>query len=148
MIVCTVTALAVLTSGVWTSVDPNLAASMPSIAFSEVFGKGGDILVTICVFLFVLSTIIVVVFYGEKQAEFLFGTKFAKSWKYIYVVAIMGGLMSNLKALYDITDLFLALIIIPNMIAVILLAPKARALTKEFFNTPGKYYLADKAAKK
>ena len=94
-----------------TSVDPNLAASMPSIAFSEVFGKGGDILVTICVFLFVLSTIIVVVFYGEKQAEFLFGTKFAKSWKYIYVVAIMGGLMSNLKALYDITDLFLALII-------------------------------------
>ncbi len=147
LIVCTVTALAVLTSGVWTNIDPNLAASMPSVAFSEVFGKGGDILVTFCVFLFVLSTIIVVVFYGEKQAEFLFGTKFARAWKYVYVLAIMGGLMSNLKALYDITDVFLALIIIPNMIAVILLAPKARELTKEFFNTPGKYYLADKAAK-
>lgn len=147
IIVCSITAFAVLTSGVWTEVQPDKAASMPSLAFSNVFGQAGDALVTICVFMFVLSTIIVVVFYGEKQAEFLFGGNFAKYWKYVYVVAIAGGLAKDLKALYDITDVFLALIIIPNMIAVILLAGKVRELTKEFFNTPGKYYLADKEKK-
>ncbi|MDO5062099.1 MAG: sodium:alanine symporter family protein [Peptostreptococcaceae bacterium] len=148
IIVCTVTALAVLTSGVWQEVGSDKAASMPSIAFSSVFGVAGDYLVTICVFLFVLSTIIVLVFYGEKQAEFLFGTAFARIWKYVYVAAILGGVFGGLEFLYQLTDFFLAMIVIPNMIAVLILAGKARSLTKEFFNTPGKYYLADMAAKK
>ena len=147
LIVCSITALSVLTSGVWTTVDPEKAASMPSIAFSAVFGKGGDFFITFCVFLFVLSTIIVIAFYGEKQAEFLFGSKFAKVWKFVYILAILGGVTGSLKFLYDFTDFFLAIIIIPNMIAVVLLAPKVRKLTKEFFNTPGKYYLADKESK-
>ena len=66
----------------------------------------------------------------------------------MYIVAIVGGLYPDLGTLFDITDVFLALIIIPNMIAVIALAPKVRELAKEYFNTPGKYYLADVAAKK
>jgi len=148
LIVCTVTALTVLVSGAWTAVEPANAGGMPSMAFRAVYGSAGDALVTICVILFVLSTIIVITFYGEKQAEFLFGTKFAKYWKFVYIVAIVGGLYPDLGTLFDITDVFLALIIIPNMIAVIALAPKVRELAKEYFNTPGKYYLADVAAKK
>ncbi len=148
LIVCSITAFAVLTSGVWTEVSSDKAASMPSIAFSEVFGVAGDYFITFCVFLFVLSTIIVVVFYGEKQAEFLFGQKFARIWKFVYVAAILGGVFGGLEFLYSLTDFFLAAIIIPNMIAVILLAPKVRELTNEFFNTPGKYYMADMEAKK
>ena len=148
LIVCTVTALAVLVSGVWQTVPVEKAASMPSIAFSAVFGPAGDYLVTFCVFMFVLSTIIVVVFYGEKQAEFLFGTKFAKYWKYIYIVAILGGVFGGLEFLYQLTDFFLAIIIIPNMLALILLAGEVKKMVDEFFNTPGKYYLADMEAKK
>ena len=148
LIVCSVTALTVLVSGTWKYVDSSNAAGLPSMAFRAVYGSAGDVLVTVCVVLFVLSTIIVIAFYGEKQAEFLFGSKFSRYWKYIYVVAILGGLYPNLGVLFDITDVFLALIIIPNMIAVIALAPKVRRLTKEYFNTPGKYYLADVAAKK
>ena len=116
---------------------------MPSVAFSAVFGVAGDYFVTFCVFLFVLSTIIVITFYGEKQAEFLFGSTFAKYWKFVYVLAIFGGVFGGLQFLYKFTDLFLAFVIIPNMIAVIFLAGEVRALTKEFFNTPGKYYMAD-----
>ena len=148
LIVCTVTALTVLVSGAWKYVDSSNAAGLPSMAFRAVYGSAGDVLVTVCVTLFVLSTIIVITFYGEKQAEFLFGTKFAKYWKFVYIVAIVGGLYPDLGTLFDITDVFLALIIIPNMIAVIALAPKVRELAKEYFNTPGKYYLADVAAKK
>lgn len=148
LIVCSVTALAILTSGVWTTVSPDKAASMPSIAFSAVFGPAGDYLVTFCVFMFVLSTIIVIVFYGEKQAEFLFGAKFASYWKYIYILAILGGVFGGLEFLYQLTDFFLAIIIIPNVITLILLAGNVKKLTKEFFETPGKYYMADMAAKK
>lgn len=148
LLVCTITALAVLTSGVWQEVSADKAASMPSMAFSRVFGTGGDYFITLCVFLFVLSTIIVIAFYGEKQAEFLFGTTFAKYWKFVYVIAILGGVFGGLEFLYKLTDLFLAFVIIPNMIAVIFLAPEVRKLTKEFFNTPGKYYMADVESKK
>ena len=148
LIVCSVTALAVLTSGVWQTVPSDKAASMPSIAFASVFGTAGDYLVTICVFLFVLSTIIVITFYGEKQAEFLFGAKFAKYWKYIYIVAILGGVFGGLEFLYQLTDFFLAIVIIPNMIALIVLAGDVKKMLQEFFNTPGKYYLADMDAKK
>ncbi|MEG0292036.1 MAG: amino acid carrier protein [Anaerovoracaceae bacterium] len=148
LIVCSVTALAILTSGVWKleGIEPGALAQA---AYSQAFGHFGNIFIAICVFFFVLSTILVVVFYGEKQAEFLFGIKFAKIWRWIYVVAIIAATLgANLATLYSLTDFFLGIIIIPNMIGVIWLAPKVAAATKEYFNTPGKYYLADKDAKK
>lgn len=152
LIVCTVTALCVLCSGMWTN-EAILnsgagAGGIPSLAFSSVFGTAGDVLVTTCIFMFVLSTIIVVVFYGEKQAEFLFGVKFARVWKYVYILAILGGVFGGLEMLYPLTDFFLAMIIFPNMIAVLFLCGEVSDLTKEFFHTEGKYYLADIAAKK
>ena len=150
LIVCTFTALAILTSGVWSApgASENTGA-LAQNAFTGVFGPAGNVFVAICVFLFVLSTIIVVVFYGEKQAEFLFGLKFSKIWRWVYLVAtVVGGLGINITTLYSLTDFFLGMIIFPNMIAVIVLAPKVKEKMDEFFNTPGQYYLADKEAKK
>ena len=150
LIVCTCTGLAILTSGVWSApgASENTGALAQS-AFTTVFGSAGNIFVAICVFLFVLSTIIVVVFYGERQAEFLFGLKFSKIWRWVYLAAtVVGGLGINIATLYALTDFFLGMIIFPNMIAVIVLAPKVKEKMDEFFNTPGKYYLADKEAKK
>lgn len=151
IIVCTITALAVLVSGVWTapgaSENPGPLAQM---AFASGFGATfSNLFVSICVFLFVLSTVIVVVFYGERQAEFLFGRKFAKIWRWIYIVAvIVGGIGIKLATLYSLTDFFLGLILIPNMITIIILAPKVKKAQDEFFHTPGKYYMADIEAKK
>lgn len=150
IIVCSITALCVLSSGMWT--DPSVkdrVGSIPSLAFSSVFGTAGSVFVTICVIMFVLSTIIVLVFYGEKQAEFLFGEKFAGVWKYIYVLAVIpgAGIFGDLASLYSITDGFLALVIIPNVVAIVLLAGDVRKRMNEFFNTPGKYYLQDIAMK-
>lgn len=148
LIVCTTTALAVLTSGVWTSAKYESGA-LAQAAFNSVFGTFGDYFVAICVFLFVFSTIIACVYYGQRQAEFLFGIKFSLWWRWVYVVfMIVATTGIDLTMMYMITDGFLAAIMIPNMIGCVLLAGQVAELQKEYFNTPGKYYLADVEAKK
>lgn len=150
LIVCTVTAISVLVTGAWTSPGATEdSGTLAQRAFASGFGGNfASIFIAICVFLFVLSTIIVITFYGERQAEFLFGIKFAKVWRWIYIVAIVvGGMGIELKTLFSLTDFFLGIIIIPNMIAVLWLVPQVKDMTHEFFHTPDRYYLADMAAK-
>ena len=148
LIVCTTTALAVLTSGVWTSAKYESGA-LAQAAFNSVFGSFGDYFVAICVFLFVFSTIIACVYYGQRQAEFLFGIKFSLWWRWVYVVfMIVATTGIDLTMMYMITDGFLAAIMIPNMIGCVLLAGQVAELQREYFSTPGKYYLADIETKK
>lgn len=147
LIVCTITGLVVLVTGVWQTVPGENAAAMPSLAFRSVFGTLGDSLVTICVLLFVISTVIVLVFYGERQARYLFGYKFSNAWKYVYIAAILLGTFGGLEFIYQLTDFFLALIIIPNMIALLVLSGEVKQLKDEFF-TGEQFYLKDRAAKR
>lgn len=142
LIVCTVTALVVLITGMWSEVPAAEAASAPALAFKHMFGPAGGYIVTISIFLFVLSTIIVLVFYGEKQAEFLFGYKFAKIWKYIYIVSILLGVFGGIEFLYQFLDFFLAMIILPNMVALIVMSGQVVELKNEFFSSE-KFYLKD-----
>jgi len=141
--------LAVLTTGVWK--DPSIdSGALGQAAFHTVFGAAGDYFVAICVLLFVLTTITVVIFYDEKQAEFLFKTtKAAVAWRVLSIVTMVVVTFGmDLVVMYQLTDFFVALFIIPNMIAVIWLVPQVVKLQKEYFNTPGKYYLADMEEKK
>ncbi len=147
LIVCTVTALCVLTSGVWIN-GTYESGALGQAAFNSVFGSAGDYFVAICVFMFVMSTIIVCVFYGQRQAEFLFGVKFGKAWRFVYIIfMVIATLGFDLTFMYQLTDFFLAIIIIPNMIGVIMMAGQVKELQDEYYNTPGKFYLADVAAK-
>ncbi len=147
LIVCMTTALVILTTDVYTQEGIEQGA-LAQAAFKESFGGFGTWFVGFSVFLFVLSTIISCTFYGQRQAEFLFGTKFGKIWIWVYILAsILGGFGFKLDVLLSITDGLLGIIIIPNMISLFFLAPQLRAATQEFFNTPGKYYLADIEAK-
>lgn len=143
IIVCTATAFVVLSSGVWTAEnaldDPS---ALTTEAFSSYFGEFGGILVTISLIFFVLSTIIVIVFYGAKQAEFLFGYKAAQGIKIVYTVAIVLGSVGAAKVIWQFLDLALAAILIPNIIAVLLLSKEVKRLTHEFF-TSDEYYMKD-----
>lgn len=140
LIICTTTAILVLTTGLWTEVPADQAASIPALAFQKLFGETlGSGIVTVSILLFVISTIIVVVYYGEKQAEFLFGTKFSKVMRVVYVLAILGGVLGSLEFLYQFLDILLAAIIIPNMLGVILMTKQVREMKDEFFNDP-KFY--------
>ncbi|MCA1064105.1 sodium:alanine symporter family protein [Rossellomorea sp. AcN35-11] len=143
IIVCTATAFVVLSSGVWTAEnaldDPS---ALTTEAFTRYFGDFGGILVTVSLIFFVLSTIIVIVFYGAKQAEFLFGLKAAYGIKVVYTAAIVLGSVGGAKVIWQFLDLALAAILIPNIIAVLLLSKEVKRLTDEFF-TSEKYYLKD-----
>ena len=143
IIVCTATAFVVLSSGVWTAEnaldDPS---ALTTEAFTSYFGEFGGILVTVSLIFFVLSTIIVIVFYGAKQSEFLFGWKASQAIKVVYTVAIVLGSVGAAKVIWQFLDLALAAILIPNIIAVLLLSKEVKRLTDEFF-TSDEYYLKD-----
>ncbi|WP_425757309.1 alanine/glycine:cation symporter family protein [Ihubacter sp. rT4E-8] len=149
ILVCTATALSVLTTGVWK--QPGVDAGvLGQAAFHTVFGAAGDYFVAICVLLFVITTITVVIFYDERQAEFLFKTpKAGVAWRFIAIATmIIVTFGMELTVVYQHNDFFNALFIIPNMIAIIWLVPQVVKLQDEFFHTPGKYYLADMEAKR
>ena len=147
LIVCTVTALAVLTSGVWQQ-EGIATGALAQAAFTSVFGSFGTYFVAVCVFLFVFSTIVVCAYYGQRQAEFLFGVTFSKVWVFVYpIFMVVAAFGAELTLMYMVTDGMLGIIIVPNMIACVCLVGQVKALQDEYFNTPGKYYLADKAAK-
>ncbi|KZR58152.1 alanine/glycine:cation symporter family protein [Pseudobacillus badius] len=148
LVVCSATAFVILSTGVWKQEgaldDP---AALTTIAFRENFGAFGSFLVTISLIFFVLSTIIVVVFYGSKQAEFLFNLKVAQAVKVVYLAAIVLGSVGAAKTIWSFLDLALAAILLPNIIAVLLLSSKVKELKDEFFESE-KYYLKDIKEKK
>jgi AGCS family alanine or glycine:cation symporter len=140
--ICTMSGLVVLTSGVWKEISPNVALTMPSVAFQKVMGNVGGYIVTISIFLFVLSSIIAVIWYGEKLVEFFFNTRISKYTRVIYTLSIMLGAVFSLDAILAVLDLTNALIILPNMITVLVLSPLIVKLTKEYFSSD-QYYLKD-----
>ncbi|KDN59489.1 sodium:alanine symporter family protein [Exiguobacterium sp. AB2] len=148
LIICSTTAFVVLSSGVWTRdgamSDP---AALTTIAFREYFGYTGSLLVTISLIFFVLSTIIVIIFYGSRQAEYLFGLKADFFMKIVYIASIVIGAIGGAQVIWNFLDLMLAMILIPNMIAVLLLSGEVKRLTTEFF-TSEKYYKKDVAEEK
>lgn len=135
LIVCTITALTVLTSGAWKTISANEAPTMVAAAMEPVFGVSlSGIIVSTTLFLFVITTVVVIVFYGEKQAEYLFGTTFSKFMRLIYIGAIMVGAIGGLKFIWQFLDLMLACVVIPNIIAVFFLSGKVRSITKDYFS--------------
>ena len=136
MIICTTTAFVVLVTDVWKVVPAGEAGTMTALAFQQLLGEGlGGGVVTICLVLFVISTIIVVIFFGEKQAEYLFGIRFSKVMRGVYLMAILAGSMIELEFLYQFLDIFLATIVVPNMIGLVLMAGQVKDMKDSFLKS-------------
>ncbi len=134
-IILTLTSLLVLTSGTWRTLGVDQAPSMVSQAFGQLVGPSlGNIFLSVALFLFVITTVTVIVYYGEKGAEYLFGTAFSKVMRLVYLVAIVLGAIGGLRFVWQFLDLILVLVIVPNMIAVLLLSGEVRELTKDYFS--------------
>lgn len=135
MVVSTITALIVISSGAWQAVGPDEAANMVTTAFAEVFGmQFSSIFVSSLIFILVITTVLVVVYYGEKQAEFLFGYGFSQVMRVVYMIAIVLGAVGGLQLIWNFLDLLLAFVVLPNMIAVLFLSKEVRATTKDYFD--------------
>lgn len=133
IVVCTMTALLILTTGVWTGSAADDANAMVVEAFASVFGAGAaGTFVSIALFCFVLSTILVIVFYGEKQAEYLFGFTVSIGVRMLYLAAIVLGAIGGLQFVWQFLDFMLALIIVPNIIALFFLRKDVAETTKDY----------------
>ncbi len=146
VVIGTITALVLLVSGIWQRSGLE-AAAMPARAFSEFYGTAGGVLVSLSLLLFVISTIYVIAFYGEKLAMYLFGYRFSMVMRGVYIAACLIGAVGGLKVLWLFLDLLLALVVIPNLIGVLGLSPRVAAATREFFTEP-EYYARDRKERK
>ncbi|MEG2843687.1 MAG: alanine:cation symporter family protein, partial [Ruthenibacterium sp.] len=136
--ICTLTALTVITTGAWKT-EGMKPESMPAFAFTDTFGAVGGIILSVCLLLFVLSTILVIVFYCEKNAEALFGLKFSRVMRYVCLAAIIYGAVGDLASLYTVLDFLLMLVVIPNMIGLVMLSGEVKEIKDDFFSKPELY---------
>ncbi|MDY2986663.1 MAG: amino acid carrier protein [Peptoniphilus sp.] len=137
IIVCTISTLVVIVTGLYQ--NPDMKDIGVERAFNSAFGQVGTAIIAISLFLFVLSTIIVIVFYAEKQGEYLFGTTIGKVVRLIACgMVILGGFVSfdNAGVFLDAT---LGLVVFTNMVGMIMLSGELKELVDEFFKDP-KYY--------
>ncbi|MFP3490140.1 alanine:cation symporter family protein, partial [Staphylococcus sp. SIMBA_130] len=85
-------------------------------AFEDAFGQFGSMIVSISMVFFVFSTVIVVIFYGSRMAEFLFGLTGGWIMKVVYVLSLVVGALGAATQLWNLLDLALAIVLIPNVI--------------------------------
>jgi AGCS family alanine or glycine:cation symporter len=137
IIVCSLTAFAVLTSGI---VDLNTGAvlsdqvstALVAEAFSTVYGRAGSAFIAIAILFFAFSTVLGWSQYGSKGFEYLFGTRSTKLFKIVFVVFILIGATMDLTLAWDLSDTFNGLMAIPNLIGVIALSGTVMKITRNY----------------
>ncbi len=132
LIVCSLTALAILVTGVWETSDSN-GVSLTATAFGNAipyFGKYGLLL---CILIFSISSLFSYSYYGTKCMSFLFGAKNKSIYNYFYIGSILLGATTTLSTMLNLIDTFFALMAIPTMLSTIILAPKVIEEAKKYF---------------
>jgi AGCS family alanine or glycine:cation symporter len=128
LVVCTLTALAILVTGVWETTSDN-GVSLTASAFAEAMPGFGKYLLLICIAVFSISSLFSYSYYGSKCMSFLIGADKQHYYNYFYIISIILGATTSLSAMINLIDGVFALMAIPTMTATIILAPK---VVKEF----------------
>lgn len=131
IVVCSVTGLVIVTSGLWTS-GVN-GAALSSDAFEAALPGFGAEIVAIGLALFAFTTLLGWSYYSERCTEFLLGVKAIVPFRILWVLVIPAGAMSDLGFIWLLADTLNALMAIPNLIALIVLSPVVFSLTRQFF---------------
>lgn len=130
IIVCSLTGLSILITGTWSG-DAN-GASLTQEAFATVFGNFGSILLMIFLVLFAFTTIIGWNYYGERCFEFLFGLRFIWIYRALYVAFVFLGAFLTVDVIWLVADIVNALMVLPNLIALLALSPIVVLETKKY----------------
>lgn len=132
IIICTMTALVILATGAVDSHPELNGSSLTASAFDIGLFGYGQYIVGIGLVLFAFSTIISWSYYGDRCAEYLFGEKAIRWYRYIYLVLIIFGSIGGLKLIWSLADIFNALMAVPNLIGLIVLAGIVSAKKKAY----------------
>lgn len=143
MVVCTITCLTILTSGVY-DMDGYLAAiaekgadavvsgtTLTANAFAAVIPQG-DKFVALAIMMFAFSTILGWSYYGERAVEYLFGVNGILPYKIVFIAAVFFGCTGSLSLVWDIADTLNGFMSVPNLIAVTLLSGQVVQMTREY----------------
>ena len=140
IVVCTLTALTILSSGAVDLVTGQLTEaaaqiesnSLMSYAFSQTFGKPGAWFIALAILLFAYSTVLGWSHYGATACEYLFGTKSVTPYRIVFVIIVLAGAMIKAQLAWDISDTFNGMMMIPNLIGVLVLSPQVMKCTKNY----------------
>lgn len=133
LVVCTMTALIILISPFWQQGVSPSALTMQS--FQLYLGSFGGIVVIISTVLFAYSTILGWSYYGEKAFEYIFGERFIRLYRVLFIAGVMVGSMMKLEFVWNFSDLTNGLMAIPNLIALLLLSKVISAESKRYFES-------------
>ncbi|GAA4275791.1 alanine:cation symporter family protein [Aquimarina mytili] len=135
LLVCTLTALAILSTGVWQYSDSN-GISLTLQAFNAVLPYGlGDVVVIIMVLVFALSTLFSYSYYGTTCLGFLTKPKYGKYYNYIYILSIIVAAVVKIDFAINLIDSAFALMAIPTVISGLVLAPKVNKMARQYFKS-------------
>ena len=132
IIICSMTGLTIICSGVWTSGEKG--ASLSAAAFESALPGVGGYLLAISLLIFTFTTILGWSYYGEKCWIYLAGRKTVLPFRILWVLAVFGGAVFQLDFVWLLADTLNALMAIPNLIALLLLSPVVLKLTKDYFD--------------
>lgn len=137
IVICTLTALVILCSGVDIGYGKAAGAELTISGFTSVYGGWVSVFTAIAMCCFAFSTIIGWGLYGSRCIEFLFGVKANKPFMLVYALVAIVGATMNLGLMWSIAETFNGLMVIPNLIAVFLLSGVVVKLVREYFAGEG-----------
>ena len=132
IVVCSMTALAILVTGVWKSGDEN-GITLTASAFEAALGPYGVYLLIFSVLIFGFSSLFTYSYYSTKCLGFLIGADKQKYFNFFYAAAIIFGSVATINAVLNFTDGMFALMAIPTMTVALLLSPKVMAAARDYF---------------
>ncbi|MFT6035357.1 MAG: AGCS family alanine or glycine:cation symporter [Marivirga sp.] len=134
IIVCTMTALAILLTGIWKEhTDGISGVSLTIKAFDDSL-YGGRYILMIALVVFAITSLFSYVYYGGKCFSFLFGAKYEKYYQYFYILMVVWGSVTSLGAVIGLIDGMYALMAVPTMVSSLILAPKVMKAAKLYFS--------------
>ena len=132
VVICTMTALVILTTGVWESSEL-VGVPLTAAAFDTVINGFGHYYIPIAATLFAFSTLISWSYYGETAVYYLTGKKGVLPFKMIFCIAAFIGAIWKVQAVLDFSDIMTGMMVFPNIIAIWLLLPHIKKQTKRYF---------------
>lgn len=136
IVVCTLTGLTILLTGVWTGGETG--AKLTMAAFNvELPGGMGGIIVSVGLILFAYSTILGWSYYGEKSFEYLFGERAVVPYRAVFTLVVFVGAVAKLNIVWLVSDLMNGLMAVPNLVGLLLLSGVVVRVTSSYFSGEG-----------
>lgn len=137
IVVCSMTALVILSTGAWTSGETSSALTY--LAFEQGLPGPGGLIVTLGLAVFAYSTMIGWAYYGEECVEYLFGLKARMPYRYVFCIVIALGAFQKVGFVWDFSDTMNGAMAIPNLIALLGLSGVIVKATREAFQDPDQH---------